>query len=279
MIYDCFTFFNELDLLRLRLNELNEVIDKFVLVEATRTFQKKPKPLYFNENKHLFKDFESKIIHIVVDKYPNFWKKFTIPTPWDYENHQREQIWQGLKNCKDDNVIIISDLDEIPRAEKVREYAPVSGIKVFEQRLFNYYLNGLCTYLDVPKGIVAQYNRNGIGYWRGSVMLSFGDLKQKAKTIKKTRLQRDLAEPAIKVIWEGGWHFSFLGSVEKIMQKIQSYSHTEIAELCDPKYIEECLCAGKSITDNSRFSFTALDETYPKFLLENPDRFSALLRR
>jgi hypothetical protein len=67
--------------------------------------------------------------------------------------------------------------------------------------------------------------------------------------------------------------------VEKIMQKIQSYSHAEIAEFCAQKYIEECLCAGKSITDNSRFSFTALDETYPKFLLENPDKFSALLRR
>lgn len=131
MIYDCFAFFNELDLLEIRLNELDPVVDKFVLVEATRTFQKQPKPLYFEENKSRFKDFEHKIIHVVVDEYPNFFSRFRIPTPMDYDNHQKNQIIRGLKDAKPDDVIIYSDLDEIPRAEKIMQYKDVPGIKIF----------------------------------------------------------------------------------------------------------------------------------------------------
>ena len=74
-IIDCFTFYNELDLLTYRLNILNDVVDYFVLVEATHTHIGKEKPLFYQENKHLFEKFNDKIIHVVVDdfsyKYPN----------------------------------------------------------------------------------------------------------------------------------------------------------------------------------------------------------------
>ena len=69
MIYDCFTFFNELDILEIRLNELNQVVDKFVLVEANRTFTNQKKPLYFQENKTRYQQFLPKIINIIVDDY------------------------------------------------------------------------------------------------------------------------------------------------------------------------------------------------------------------
>jgi len=71
-IFDCFAFFNELDLLEIRLNELDPVVDKFILVESTRTFQKQFKPLYFNENKERFKKFLPKIEHVIVDHFPTF---------------------------------------------------------------------------------------------------------------------------------------------------------------------------------------------------------------
>lgn len=96
MVYDCFPFFNELDLLELRLRELSPVVDKFVLVEATRTFQKKEKPLVFEENKNRFSSFLDKIEHIVVGKFPGFFYKFRVPNAWDYENFQRDQISIGL---------------------------------------------------------------------------------------------------------------------------------------------------------------------------------------
>jgi beta-1,4-mannosyl-glycoprotein beta-1,4-N-acetylglucosaminyltransferase len=70
MIFDCFIFFNEFELLEIRLNELNDVVDKFVLVEATKTHQGKDKPLYFEENKKRFSDFSNKMIHIAVSDYP-----------------------------------------------------------------------------------------------------------------------------------------------------------------------------------------------------------------
>ena len=145
MVYDCFPFFNELDLLEIRLNELDAVVDKFVLVEATRTFQKEPKPLYYEENKERFKKFEHKIIHVVVDEYPGFFAKFRIPTAWDYDNHQKNQVKKALKDCKPDDDIIISDLDEIPSAAKVTEHLNIDNPKVFEQRLSNFYVNCVAT--------------------------------------------------------------------------------------------------------------------------------------
>ena len=70
-IIDCFTFYNELDMLTYRLNILNDIVDYFVLVEATHTHVGKEKPLFYKENKHLFEKFNHKIIHIVVDDFPN----------------------------------------------------------------------------------------------------------------------------------------------------------------------------------------------------------------
>ncbi|HXP48954.1 MAG TPA: hypothetical protein VN922_03315, partial [Bacteroidia bacterium] len=70
MVYDCFTFFNELDILEIRLNVLDKVVDKFVLVEATRTHQGKEKPLYYNENKTRYVAFADRIIHIIIDTFP-----------------------------------------------------------------------------------------------------------------------------------------------------------------------------------------------------------------
>ncbi|MGN1154117.1 MAG: hypothetical protein ACI4S3_08815 [Candidatus Gastranaerophilaceae bacterium] len=96
MIYDCFTFFNELDLLEIRLNILNDVVDKFVLVEATKTFTGQDKPLYYNDNKEKFSAFNAKIIHVVVDDYPSI----GLETAWGYENWQRNCISRGLNNAK-----------------------------------------------------------------------------------------------------------------------------------------------------------------------------------
>lgn len=116
MLYDCFTFFNELDLLEIRLNILNDSVDKFVIVEATRTQNNKEKCLYFEENKARFAKFEDKIIHVVVKEFPQKLEQWTI------ENYQRNEIMRGLVNCKDDDVIIISDLDEIPNPKYIKKY-------------------------------------------------------------------------------------------------------------------------------------------------------------
>src|ERR1700679_2349278 len=106
MIYDCFTFFNELDILEIRLNVLKNVVDKFVLVEATRTFQGKEKNLFFEENKIRFKEFEDRIIHIVIDTYP----VNEGNSAWFLEDYQRNMIMDGLKNCTEYDRILVSDV-------------------------------------------------------------------------------------------------------------------------------------------------------------------------
>jgi beta-1,4-mannosyl-glycoprotein beta-1,4-N-acetylglucosaminyltransferase len=88
-IIDCFTFFNELKMLELRLTELNDVVDYFVLVESTKTFSNNDKQLFYKENKHLFEKFNDKIIHIIVDEFPE-------GDNWSREVYQRNAIQRGL---------------------------------------------------------------------------------------------------------------------------------------------------------------------------------------
>lgn len=284
MVFDCFTFFNELDLLEVRLHELNEVVDKFILVEATRTFQKAAKPLYFEENKERFQQFLPKIEQIVVDKYPSFFKKFRVPTSWDYENHQRETILKGLlkAGAKADDFVIISDIDEIPKGTEVPKYLTGGKYKIFEQRLFYYFFNGISTYYDTTDNERNKfYNREGLGFWRGPVMIQFKDLKQ-LKTIKKTRIQRGiLNHPNAEIIKDAGWHFTYLGGIEKIIKKLEAYAHTEFntENYKSTEYLEKVLAEGRDLMGtNSRFKFVEIDETFPKYLQENQEKFQHLIK-
>ncbi|MBV5330446.1 MAG: glycosyl transferase GT17 family protein, partial [Chlorobium sp.] len=116
MIFDTFIFFNEIELLDIRLNILNDCVDRFVLVEATKTFQGKHKPLFFEQSKHLFERYKDKIIHVVVDDLP------VNAAPFDREYFQRDAILRGLDGCGSEDLIIISDLDEIPNPEVIPKY-------------------------------------------------------------------------------------------------------------------------------------------------------------
>ena len=116
-IFDCFTFRNELDLLELRLNELSEVVNFFVLAEATTTFRGVFKPLLFEQNKDRFAAFLDRIIHVVVDDMPGFGA--SEPERWKRENFQRQALLRGLAKASWRDYVIISDLDEIPRPSAI----------------------------------------------------------------------------------------------------------------------------------------------------------------
>ena len=120
MIIDCFTFWKELDILEIRLNELYDTVDKFVLVEASRTQSMLPKPYYFEENKSRFEKFLDKIIHVKVDDELDVSKN-----PWVFDIHQRTCIKRGLstiENLSDEDFILVSDVDEIPKSLALKEY-------------------------------------------------------------------------------------------------------------------------------------------------------------
>lgn len=255
-VYDGFAFFNEMDLLELRLEHLAPAVDYFILVEATRTFQKKEKPLFFKENQARYHRFRDKIIHIVVDQYPTFWTKFRPVTTWHYDNHQKEGILQGLKDARPDDVVIVSDLDEIPFANKVTEYRDRPGIRVFEQYQAYYYLNYVCTRIhDYGGKAIAQQNRGGYGRWRGSVMLE----KKLIKDIKITRTLHDEEGPHIEVIRDGGWHYSFMGGIEKVLYKMQNWAHSEYNERGNLQMVTDNILNGRDlIGDGNEFKLMDL---------------------
>jgi beta-1,4-mannosyl-glycoprotein beta-1,4-N-acetylglucosaminyltransferase len=126
-IYDCFIFYNELELLKLRLSELYDHVDHFVLCEATVTFQGKPKPLYFDLHKAEFEPFADKIIHVIVDDAEpaketpqDAQTQDYDPVIWNREHFQRNALRRGLTSAAEDDIIIISDCDEIIRPDTVK---------------------------------------------------------------------------------------------------------------------------------------------------------------
>ena len=224
MIYDCFTFFNELDLLELRLNILNNIVDKFVIVEGTKTFTGQEKTLNFKQNQERFKKFKDKIIYVEHNEYPS------CKTPWIYESLQRNAIAQGLIHCNDEDIILISDIDEIIAPEAIKKAIKTidkgTPIKKFVQYNMSYCLNiinckeplwfhpEICTYKNFKNCLDnADFNYNT--YCPEEV--------NQGTTANKIRLYE-----ACDLIENGGWHFSFLGSAEKILYKFKNYSHQEL---------------------------------------------------
>ena len=150
-IYDCFMYYDEDLLLDIRLNALDKYVKKFVITEATYTHNGSKKKLNFNINK--FDKFKDKIEYIVVDQQPPDIKELQInDTDKTKEEKlilngmardyfQRENLSRGLKNLNDDDLIIISDLDEIPNLENFNFDKINNNIIIFQQKMFYYKLN------------------------------------------------------------------------------------------------------------------------------------------
>lgn len=286
MIYDCFTFFNELDLLEIRLNVLNSTVDKFVIVEATKTHQGKDKPLFFSENKSRYSDFSDKIIHIVVDEYPENEGKLA----WILERHQRNMILKGLKDCKPDDVILISDVDEIPNPQKIIENKNKLGIKIFLQKMYYYFMN--CVNASLKENF----------RWPGTVMVNFSEFsspqyyRDLSIAITGFYSPRFIIRLYVKLVFyfkikpkgekvflidDGGWHFSYLGGVDAIIKKLEAFAHSEYnkEEFKDSKSIEKAINSGKDIFGRDfTYKFVSLDDSFPKFIQNNRNKFVHLIK-
>ena len=150
-IYDCFMYFDEDLLLDLRFNSLNKFVKKFVITEATYTHNGSKKKLNFDINK--FKKFKDKIIYLVVDKQPQDIRELSdddtkhrrgeklILNGMARDYFQRENLSRGISDAGDNDLILISDLDEIPNLEKLNSINIKNNIIIFEQKMFYYKLN------------------------------------------------------------------------------------------------------------------------------------------
>jgi beta-1,4-mannosyl-glycoprotein beta-1,4-N-acetylglucosaminyltransferase len=237
-IIDCFIFYNELDLLEYRLNILNDVVDYFVIVESTHTFVGKEKVLFFNENKHLFEKFNEKIIHIIVDDFPYKYPNVNIYNneQWKNEHFQRNAITRGIQKLKDSDVIIISDLDEIPdprTLNKIKLGQLHITLNSLEMDLYYYNLN-------------TKFNFK----WSHAKIVSYNKYKELCELNKTCDNIRHT--PAV-IISNGGWHLSYFGDASFIQNKIKEFSHQELnnQQYTNLLHIEEKIKSSKDLYDRN----------------------------
>jgi beta-1,4-mannosyl-glycoprotein beta-1,4-N-acetylglucosaminyltransferase len=222
-------YFDEDLLLDLRLNSLDKFVKKFVITEATYTHNGSKKKLNFDINK--FKKFKDRIVYIVVDQQP--------PNILDLKNNdtqdqrgeklilngmardyfQRENLFQGLKNSVDDDLILISDLDEIPNLVQINFSNIKNNILIFEQKMFYYKLN--LFYEDYSWfGTKAVKKKNFISpQWLRNI---------KGKNYPKWRLDTLFSKKKysnLLFVKNGGWHFTCLRTAEELEKKLLNFAH------------------------------------------------------
>jgi beta-1,4-mannosyl-glycoprotein beta-1,4-N-acetylglucosaminyltransferase len=283
MIYDCFLFFNELDILEIRLNLLNDVVDRFVIVESRQSFQGKLKPLFYYENRKRFERFEHKIIHLLKENEVDNNRL----TAWQRESAQRNELLKVWNSCKPDDKIILSDVDEIPNPEDIRQRVNESQIIIFQLRNFYYYLNCRCISLAET-------------WWHGPIMFSVKDLDKpqhirmivaELNQAPKSGLKRVFSD-AIKwlnsfwmkkeIVYDSGWHFGFLGGDKMIIEKIEAFSHIEYNkdEYKNSVQISSFINSGKDIFGRDlNLQFVPIDKTYPTYILENMHKYLHLIKK
>ena len=261
-IYDCFQFFDEEHILDLRLNILNEFVDFFVIVESTTDHQGNSKKLNFDLKK--FRKFNSKIIYIIVDDTPEAVKKPHIGGESLVEQHQRNSLMRGLKNCCEDDLIILSDVDEIPDLSKLNKFDQKNKYAVFSQRMFNYKIN-----------LLNETENN----WHGSKICLKKDLKSpqwlRNLKFKKYSFWRINKLRNLQIIENGGWHFAYLQNTENISKKIRAFAHGEFNKpnFVNPETIKEKINMGKDIFDRKiSFKKVEIDNTFPKYIVDNKEK-------
>ena len=224
-IFDCFMYFDEEIVLDLRLNTLNEYVDFFVIVESIYNHRGEERKLLFNANK--FKKFEKKIIYLIYKENPKEIEKIFdndnrgeksrkyILNASLRENGQRNFIINGLNEANDDDIILISDVDEIPNLENFSKEKFNQKIALFKQDMFYYKFN-----LKLPNLI-----------WSGTKACKKKELKspQWLRNIKDRkypiyRLDTFFSDTKfinIKFVNNGGWHFSNIKTASEIEHKLK----------------------------------------------------------
>ncbi len=277
MIYDCFQFFNELDILKIRLHVLSPVVDRFVISEATETFSGLKKPLYYEENKAMFAEFEDKIIHVVVEDTPQ-------GGTHERDTFQKNAVTRGLAGCTDDDIVIFSDLDEIPNPDKIREILQnfqEDKIYHFAQRLFYCYLNmeevsgSLLSYAGEFEGVARKK-------WIGTKMLSYKLLRDQHLLLGELRFP-ERKEIGIRVE-DGGWHFGYMGGHgekdirKRVQEKVVSAAHQEYNSKHVLSNVTDQIKDGKDIFGrNAQFVRCEIDESFPAYIREHQKELDFLI--
>ena len=278
MIYDCIPFFNELDILKLRMQIMAPFVDKFVLEESTVTFSGEPKEMTFAKNRHMFAEFEDKIIYVAVDNSP-----MSGVTTHERDKFQKNQLIRGMTDCRPDDIVIFSDVDEIPNPKaltEIIEHFDSAKIYHLAQRMFYCFLN-----MEEVSGnllsITGEFRGVERKQWLGTKVCSFGNLPEEGIVYLREVSPDD---PRSVRIADGGWHFGYMGGdgerdvAKRIGIKVQAAAHQEYNE---SRYLNEAvdrLLCGEDIFDrNAKFVRVPIDESYPEYLQKHLDEYEFLI--
>lgn len=271
-IYDCFTFYNEYDILELRLRTLYDVVDYFVICELDVTQSGDKKPYNFESHKEKYRQYLDKIIYLKETDAPVLQhdkleqeNSLIMNGDWAIENYQRNCIMHALQKCRPEDIVIISDLDEIPNPDilkniqEQRVYFPafypeirnwiksmaftisfINGLKSVKNIMMGqYYVKDVLPYMPISLELGLFYyfvNCKSRGFWRYPIMSYY-------KNMFMPQVLRESAYHA-PYIKNGGWHLSYMGGMDRIKKKLSAIieGNTNIAK--DDKYIENCLDNG-----------------------------------
>ncbi len=262
-VYDCFTFFNELDLLEVRLNELYNSVDYFVIAEANMSHSGTPKEYVLEQNWERFKPFQDKIRYLKIDDFP------VTNNSWVREKFQRDALKRGITDKQPDDLIIVSDLDEIPRAEII------DMIKTDENKYERYVLR-------VP---LFRYKFNFLKWYQPVINQQM--IVTRAHVFTNPEKERDYTHawlpPAPDVVYlnHAGWHFSYLGDDKNAVHKLHLFAHTEqnVPEIVDVFSIDRMIKekCGPNPTDLEKFEYVMLDDYFPKCVVDNQEKYKDLI--
>ena len=288
-IFDCFMYYDEELILDIRLNSLKDQVDYFVICESKFYHNGKERDLNFKiENYRKFKD---KIIYLVQEKLPGNLRKINaedneitksnkmIFNAHVRENYQRNILQDGILKASEEDLILISDVDEVPNLSSIDLSKIKNKILIFEQDIFYYklnrFLNGFIWYgtkgctkknLKTPQWLREIKNRD-FGFWRLDTLFS------KTKYINKNFIKN------------GGWHFSNIKNAENIELKLNSYLHHRDfqSENIDIKKISTLIKSNETIydmfadkkskkfTDNRRYLEIYDFNKLPNYIKKNKD--------
>jgi len=264
-IIDSFSFFNEFDLLKLRLNYLNDIVDYFLICECNHTYSAIPKPYYLDEViDDIPENIRKKIIRIKYEVdgrhycHVNEEGRYCCNNPWELENGQRDFIGKNLSQFSPDDIIMVSDLDEIPNKnaiEKILNLWEDDSLYSLKSDWFLYNFNtflpdswwGTC-FSSIQKCI-----ENGSQWMRDNGAIIFN---------------KGMESNTFKIIDNGGWHFSYFSDVEKIKIKIESYAHQEFnkQEYKNFIYLNDCINNKKSFYHENLYFFDYNFNDFPEEL-------------
>ena len=262
-IYDCFPFYNELDLLEIRLEELYDHVDHFVLVEADTTYTDLPKPFYFEENRQRYAKYLDKIIHVKVEDMPH------SKDAWVNDIFQRDCINRGIVDAGPDDIIVVTDLDELIRPEVMDSMRQDVDTQLWGLRmpLFNFKFN----YMLTSNGCYDVWAMAT----RFSLMVPADALR--AQRFNLMHLPPGFNDHGIRIMEHAGWQFTYLGDTAFARNKIQSFAHTEtnVPEIVDHLDVECSIINGHGITPHPdyRFSAVVLNDYFPATVVNDPETY------